>query len=101
YAAESQGHAGDRAGERADRRRLGNAVLILQIYKDSSLRRPVRRSRKSQRHISPEVPHPRSLVAFEGGRKACPPQAGCRFYEVGADARPEFFSEVAIAKAGA
>ena len=48
--------------QRTHRRHLGNPLHLLQIHQNRRLGRPIQRPRRPQRHLHPEIPHPRHLL---------------------------------------
>jgi hypothetical protein len=64
HAAQSQGHSGYRASERAHRRRLGNVVVHLQAGEDRGVRGAIQRAGEGQRHLGAEVSRARKVVAL-------------------------------------
>src|SRR6266481_3602115 len=61
---QSQRWAHHRRGERAHRRRLGNAFFHLQVQQDGGVRRAIQCSRHQKRQGRAEVSHPRTVVTW-------------------------------------
>ena len=64
HAAQPQGDADHRRGERADRRHLAHAAVVARVDEDRRLGRAVHGAGRGGRHGGAEVPRARDLLAF-------------------------------------
>ena len=78
HAAQPQGHAHHRGSERADRRRLGDGQLDVQIHEDGGVRRAISSARRQGRHVGAEVSRARALVGRDLGAALAAPRRGER-----------------------